>query len=183
MKKAAALVFLLCTVVVFAQEDAQKRDLSSQAATREDVARLMDAMQLRKQMENLQQTMVSQVKPMFERMADEQLKQMSPAQRQKFTKLMQDSLAESLTAYPVSEMIDDIIPIYQKYLTKGDVQYISAFYSSPSGRKLLDRQPEIMRDLMAQVMPKMQERIRDLMVEDPQPTPEQEFKPATPAPK
>jgi len=208
----AVLVF--ASVCAFAQEPAatpkgtvapvkkpvpaEKKPVSadaSQPASREDVARLLDAMQVRKQMESMQQTMLGQFKPMMEKMAGDQLKNMTPQQRQHFDQIVQEMFADQRKAYPPSEMIADIIPIYQKYLTKGDVRHISAFYASPSGRKLLDNQPEIMRDFMAEVMPKMQERmqasmrkmqdrIQDLIRESrAQPGQDREFKPATPAPK
>lgn len=167
---------------------------ASQPASREDVARLLDALQVRKQMESMQQTMLSQFKLMVDKMAGDHLKNMTPQQRQHFNQIVQEMFADQLKAYPPSEMIADIIPIYQKYLTKGDVQHISAFYASPSGRKLLDKQPEIVRDLMAEVMPKMQERmqasmrkmqdrIQELIREGhAQPSQDREFKPATPVP-
>lgn len=206
-------VFVLSSVCAFAQQPppaakgsvaptkkpvpAEKKPVSadaSQPASREDVARLLEAMQVRKQMESMQQTMLGQFKPMVDRMAGEQLRNMTPQQRQHFNQIVQEMFADQRKAYPPSEMIADIIPIYQKYLTKGDVQHIAAFYASPSGRKLLDNQPEIMRDFMAEVMPKMQERmqasmrkmqdrIQELIRESrAQPGQDREFKPVTPAP-
>jgi len=45
-----------------------------------------------------------------------------------------------------NELINLVIPIYQKYLTEDDVKGIIAFYASPVGKKLIRVQPAIMRD-------------------------------------
>jgi hypothetical protein len=38
---------------------------------------------------------------------------------------------------------DKLFPIYSKYLTKDDVQKITAFYRTPAGRKLVSVMPQI----------------------------------------
>ena len=49
---------------------------------------------------------------------------------------------------PIGEMLDAMVPIYQKHLSKGDLESILAFYSSPVGRKLLREQPAMMQESM-----------------------------------
>lgn len=204
-------VLVLCSACAFAQQppakgstapaqkpaSTQKKPAAAEdslPASAEDVTRLLDAMQLRRQMENTQRAMLGQYKSLVDKMAGGELKDMTPQERQKVNQIVQDMVAEQLKAYPLAEMLADIVPIYQKYLTKGDVRHIAAFYESPAGRKLLDKQPEITRDLMSQVMPKMseriqasmrrmQERLQELARERrAQPAAEREFKPAAPAP-
>ena len=46
------------------------------------------------------------------------------------------------------EMIEMVIPIYQKYLTEEDIQAINAFYNTPEGQKLIRVQPYIMQESM-----------------------------------
>lgn len=166
---------------------------AEQPASADDVARLMNALHVRKQMEEMQKTILAQIKPMLESMVKEQLKGMTPQQRQQVQVILADSIADSLTSYPVEEMIADITPIYQKYLNRADVDAMIAFYSSPTGQKFLQNQPQILGDFMTAMMPKiqrrvqssterMQKRIEDLVHQDA-PSAGQEYKPAAPAPK
>ena len=197
VKYAAVVVLLFCSVIAVAQQSAPAKAgtvPAAQPATREDVNRLMEAMHIKKQMVEMQRTMLDQYKPIIEKMSADQLKNMTPQQRQKFQEIMAEMLSDSFKAYPPDEMIADIVPIYQKYLDKSDVAALSAFYASPTGQKFLDNQPKIVRDFMTVLMPriqeniqsasrKMQERIRELTAEgESGPAHEHDFTPATPAP-
>jgi hypothetical protein len=60
-----------------------------------------------------------------------------------------DAIADSmLDAFSVDEMIDALIPIYQKHLSKSDIDGILAFYASPAGQRLLKETPAIMAESM-----------------------------------
>lgn len=43
-------------------------------------------------------------------------------------------------------LLDQVIPIYQKYLSEEDLQYINKFYASPTGQKLVDFQSFMLRE-------------------------------------
>jgi uncharacterized protein len=45
-------------------------------------------------------------------------------------------------------LINAIIPIYQRHLTKTDIEEMIRFYSSPVGQKLLREQPQIIQESM-----------------------------------
>jgi len=45
-------------------------------------------------------------------------------------------------------MLDDMIPVYQRHLTKQDVDSMLAFYNTPTGQKLLREQPAMMAEGM-----------------------------------
>jgi uncharacterized protein len=49
---------------------------------------------------------------------------------------------------PLDEMLDTIIPIYQRHLTRTDIEELIRFYSSPVGQKLLREQPQILQESM-----------------------------------
>lgn len=51
--------------------------------------------------------------------------------------------------YPIDEMIADVIPLYQRHLTRSDVDALITFYSSPPGQHLLNAEPEIMSEFGA----------------------------------
>jgi len=46
------------------------------------------------------------------------------------------------------ELFDLLLPIYQKNLTEADLKAITAFYHTPSGKKLAEKTPFIMQDSM-----------------------------------
>jgi hypothetical protein len=60
-----------------------------------------------------------------------------------------DAIADSMIdVFSVDEMIDALIPIYQKHLSKSDIDGILAFYASPAGQRLLKETPAIMAESM-----------------------------------
>lgn len=69
------------------------------------------------------------------------LKKMVPNAPEKF---WNDFMAE----VSPEDLVNMVIPIYQKYLTEEDIQAINRFYDSPAGRKLIQSQPMIMRESM-----------------------------------
>jgi uncharacterized protein len=65
-------------------------------------------------------------------------------------------------------VMDRLIPIYTKYLSKEDVQAIRAFYRSPAGRKLVATTPALTAESakvgevwMQSILPGLQEQLRD----------------------
>lgn len=60
-----------------------------------------------------------------------------------------DNFAQKLfQGMPIDEMVDAMVPIYQKHLTHEDIEAILGFYSSPVGQKLLREQPAMMQEGM-----------------------------------
>ena len=66
---------------------------------------------------------------------------------------------EIAKSFPVDEIMEDMIPVYQKHLTKGDVDAMIAFYSSPTGKKLLRDMPAISAEGMQAVYPRIQKNL------------------------
>jgi len=146
-----ALVLMACAQPVRAED---------QPASREDVVRMLNAIGMQQQAERMQTVMLQQVKTTLPVMDDEHF---SPAQRAKMQDITARMLADIMTAYPPSDAINDLVPIYQKYFTKDDVDAITAFYQSPSGRKFVEKTPEIMGEFMAVLMPQMQAKIKPII--------------------
>ena len=88
---------------------------------------------------------------------------MTPQRQKAFDDYMQRTQARVLKVYPVREMLDDFVPLYQKNFSKEDIDAVIAFYASPAGTRLLDKQPTMMQEGMAIVMPKMQSRMKVFM--------------------
>jgi len=76
-----------------------------------------------------------------------------------FEERMNKRIDEFTKGFPFDEMIDSIAPIYQKHLTRGDVDALIAFYSTPTGQKLLKEMPEISAEAMQIMMPMLRKRM------------------------
>src|SRR5439155_13694987 len=51
-----------------------------------------------------------------------------------------------LMSMPFDEMMDAMVPTYQKHFTRGELDALTAFYSSPTGQKILREMPAIMSE-------------------------------------
>ena len=59
-----------------------------------------------------------------------------------------DNLAAELLKTSMPELLDMMVPIYQKHLTLTDVNELIAFYESPIGKKFAEKTPFIMQESM-----------------------------------
>ncbi len=112
-------------------------------ASREDIQRYLDAMDTPEMMKKMMTAMTQQM----HRIVHEQVQKQSklPADFEaREDKIMDDMFKD----FPVQELIDVMIPVYQKHFTKGDVDGLVAFYSSPTGKKVLKEMPAIMSESM-----------------------------------
>ena len=72
-----------------------------------------------------------------------------------------------LKKFPWEEIVQAMVPVYQKHLTKGDVDHLVAFYSSPTGQKFLREMPAITSETMQAMMPLIRQTM-DAMTRDVQ---------------
>jgi hypothetical protein len=63
---------------------------------------------------------------------------------------------EMLNSFPWDDFLDSMIPVYQKHLTKGDIEALVTFYGSPTGQKMLRELPTITAESMQTMMPLLQ---------------------------
>jgi uncharacterized protein len=102
----------------------------------------------------MKQMMAAMSKPMHQMVHDQYVKDKDklPADFEaQMNKIMDDMLA----GMPVDEMMQAMVPVYQKHFTKRDVDDLVAFYSSPVGQKMLKQMPAIMGEAMQSMMPIM----------------------------
>lgn len=57
-------------------------------------------------------------------------------------------IAEVKKEFNVDQLVDLLVPVYQKQFTEEDVKAFLEFYNSPAGKKLISKQPEIMQESM-----------------------------------
>ena len=75
-----------------------------------------------------------------------------PADYESTIASMMDDMFQNM---PMDEMMQAMVPAYQKHLTKGDIDNLVAFYSSPTGAKLLREMPSMLAEAMQSMMPVM----------------------------
>ena len=56
----------------------------------------------------------------------------------------------------LSEIVKDVPAIYARYLTAEDMRVLAAFWSTPTGAKMLQAMPKILPEIFAAVLPRMQ---------------------------
>ena len=133
-------------------------------ATADQLAKLFDVMRIKQQM----QSMKTMIPGMVQQQIQSAMKQteadlpagsrLTPEKREKMQAIMNKYVGKSMDLYPADEMLTDMTSIYQKHLSKEDVEGLIAFYSSPAGQHLLDAQPVIAQEYMPLVMGKVGQR-------------------------
>ena len=76
------------------------------------------------------------------------LKQMIPALKQMIPDAPEKFWTDVMAETNANEMIELVIPVYQKHLNAQDIKQLNAFYDSPVGKKLVSAQPAIMQETM-----------------------------------
>jgi len=116
-------------------------------ATKADVERYFQVVKSHDMMKKLMatQSMHQMVHEQYLKHKDE----LSANYESKMSAMMDDMFANM----PMDEMMQAMVPAYQKHLTKGDIDNLVAFYSTPTGQKLLRDMPAIMAESMQDMMP------------------------------
>lgn len=132
--KSAALAFVLCLIFVpltFAQQLPQDAP-----ASREDIQKYLDVVHANEMTAKMMDIMKTQM----ERMIHEQVAK-NPSIPPDFEARLYREYDELIKTFPVDELVQAMIPSYQHHLTKGDVEALTAFYSTPRGQKILNEMP------------------------------------------
>jgi hypothetical protein len=120
-------------------------------ATRDDVEAYLQVTHAR---EMTAKMMDAIAKPMHQMLHEEYLKNQDKLAAD-FEERENKQMDEMLRGMPFDEMFDAMVPSYQKHFTKGDLNALVTFYSSTTGQKILTEMPQIMAEVMQNVMPVM----------------------------
>lgn len=108
------------------------------------VLKLLDLLQVE---ESLRITLDG-VKKQMRNGAEEQFRDKVPNPTPEQLKAIQGIVDDVFSGISAADMIKDVVPVYQRHLTKSDVRALIAFYTSPAGRKILREQPAMIRESM-----------------------------------
>jgi uncharacterized protein len=161
------VVILLC--VGSASVCAAQQSPADQPASKADIDRYYQTMHIR---EMTKSTMDAVSKQMRQMMHDQLQKvpNLPPDAEEKMNKMYDDMLKNM----PLDDILDAMEPVYQKHFTKGDIDSLIAFYSTPVGQKMLVELPTItqeamqassgiMRKYMDQTMQQVQDQLAQML--------------------
>lgn len=141
---------LICSVFL-GTAFAQNND-SSAPASSADVAAYFEAVHSRQMMGQMMQAMSKSMHQMIHDMYLKDKDKLPPDFEAQATKHLDDMWNNM----PWDEMMQAMMPVYQKHFTKGDIAALLAFYNSLTGQKMLQELPAIMGESMEAMMPIME---------------------------
>jgi uncharacterized protein len=164
MKNLLAIIAVSCILCVPCVAQQNPADAP---ATQADVEKYLEVMHSHEMMLQMVDAMA---KPMQKMMHEEYMKDkdsLPPDFEERMNKAMNDMLREM----PWDQILQAMVPAYQKHFTKGDMDALVAFYSTPTGQKVLREMPGLMADSMDTMMPvirqhveKVSQRMQDELV-------------------
>lgn len=159
-------ILIVCCNSVFAQKaPAKQRSAKPQTEAKperpsaEQVLRLLDMMQIRDNLQITLDAMKTQMKSGAEQMFREKI----PAPTVEQLKSISDIVDEAFGDLSMDDLIRDIVPVYQRHLTRSDVAALISFYSSPVGQKLRREQAAMMRESMQATAAGQQQKMELLL--------------------
>jgi hypothetical protein len=156
-----------------AQAKAKSLALSPDAPTHDQVMTMLNLLRIRNTLSLFMDGMKKAMQESGEQSLRERVPNPTPAQLEAVRGMVEDAMGD----IPLDEMIEAMVPIYQRHLTKYDLDEIIRFYSSPVGQKLLHEQPQMLQEGMqagiqvqqkraAQIREKIDARIEKLMEDE-----------------
>jgi hypothetical protein len=128
-------------------------------ASRQDVLKLFKVMHIRDQMRSVMESMTKQQSALVHESMKERYPQIAEERLEQFDAMMEESMKD----FPVDAIINDLVPVYQKHLTRTDVRAMNVFYSSPTGQKLLREMPAMTEESMQLSYGRMQKQMDAMM--------------------
>lgn len=141
------------------QKSAKPPAAKGERPSTEQVLKLLDMMQIR---DNLQITLDA-MKSQMKNGAEQMLREKIPAPSAEQLKSVNDIVDEAFGDLSMDDLIRDIVPVYQKHLTRSDVAALLSFYSSPVGQKLRREQAAMMRESMQATAAGQQQKMELLL--------------------
>lgn len=162
------LVLLAVTAPAFAQQSvaeaaaqakAKAEALPPDAATQEQVMTLLELLQVRKTVTLMMDGMRQAMKQGAEQSFRERVPDPTPKQLEALHGMIDDAMGDM----PMDELLQAMVPIYRRHLTKSDIEEMIRFYGGPVGQKLLREQPQMMQEGMQAGMAIQQKRMDRIM--------------------
>lgn len=162
--------FLFVAMLASAQSPAQAKSAPDAVASDARLMELMEVMRVRSQAALGLDLMKQQWTEIMLKDAERRFPTASPEMKTELTALVNEIWA----LIDVNELAKEILPVYRKHLSASDVEGLIAYYRSPLGQRMLDKQPLIAEESMrvgaayaeqrmTTATAKIEERMRDLI--------------------
>ena len=172
------LVIVLALSAANAQSATDSSSAAETPASRDDLKALFDLMHVREQVAQVMESIARQQR----NIVHDNLKRQNPKlTRQDIARLDQFTI-DIMKDLPIDDTVEDMIPIYQKHLTKNDVEVMTTFYSSPTGQKLVREMPVMTIESMQAASPRIQALMDKVMERAAEMADDAKGKPASPNP-
>ena len=139
--------------------------------SKEQLAKLFDVMRIRQQVQSVRNVVPTMVEGQMREQSQAIRAQipagqkLTPEQRERLDQLARKYVDKAVNIYPIDEMLSDMTDIYQRHISREDIDAMIAFYSSTPGQHLLDAQPVITQEYMPLVMQRVAERTKTMTAE------------------
>jgi hypothetical protein len=153
---------LLCLLLVPVMTS-YGQQLAADAPSRQQVLNLFEAIQLRRTMEASQEVAMQSAVNAGQQMLRQRGVALDASMQRQMDAMMKGIVDDVRAVLSVDEMLDAVIPIYQRHFTVDDVNAIIAFQNSPVGKKVMNLQPVMMQESVQALLPLQQRAMPELM--------------------
>ena len=161
------LALLLFVADVPAQQPTstgQSESVSNDPATHGQIMEFMQVMDMRKTLDTMMPILQKQMKEQTAHMR-EQFPQMRPQDAASADAEEEQLMLGFFRRFPVEKIEEDLVPIYQKYYSRTEMDAILSFYESPVGRKMRITMPAMMAEVMQVTNARIQPILDEFMNE------------------
>lgn len=134
-------------------------------ATKAQLAKLFEAMRVREQAMRVSQGLQIRLRQQLQVAVGNNNSKLPLEQRTAIKKLLNQYSAKAPNVYPIDEMLADMSTIYQRHLTREDIDATITFYSSRAGQNLLNAEPKIAREALPMIQQRSQDKGDALIAE------------------
>jgi hypothetical protein len=156
LRTSLAVVFVLLSAAFAQQPGPAPGDTP---AAKEDIQHLFEVMQIHQQMRQVMDAMMKQQSAMIHETLKKRYPQTSADKIAQADRLIADTMKDM----PMDAILDDMIPIYQRHFSKTDIDAMSTFYASPTGRKMMQEMPALTSESMQASYARMQKQMDAMM--------------------
>ena len=128
-------------------------------AVKEDVQRLFEVMQIHQQMRQVMDSVIQQESTMMHDTLKKRYPKMSADKIARADNMMKETMKD----VPVDAILEDMIPIYQRHFSKGDIDAMTTFYASATGQKMIHEMPTLTSESMQASYARMQKQMDAIM--------------------
>lgn len=128
--------------------------------SQEQVLKLLELLKVRENMEITVDAMKEQVRGTAEQSFREKIPNPSAEQLKSVNAIVEGVFKDLV----LEDLLKDVVPVYQRHLSRSDVQAVIAFYSSPAGKKILREEPAMIRESMQATSAGQRKKMEQLLV-------------------